>query len=69
MALRHSRYFLESRNFTVYTDENSIVAAIQSKADRENARQARQLAYISEFTTNIRHLLGASNVVANALSR
>ena len=69
MALEHFRYFLESRNFTIYTDQKPIVTAIQSEADRDNARQARQLVYISKFTTDIRHLPDTSNVVADALSR
>ena len=67
MALKHFRYYLKSRNFTIYTDQKPIVAVIQSEADRENTRQVRQLAYISEFTTDIRHLPSTSNVVADAL--
>ena len=69
MALKHFRYILESRNFTIYTDHKPIVAALNSESDRENARQARQLAYISEFTTDVRDLPGTSNIVADALSR
>jgi hypothetical protein len=34
-----------------------------------SARQVRQLAYISEFSTDIRHTPGLRNVVADALSR
>jgi hypothetical protein len=34
-----------------------------------SARQQRHLAYISEFTTDIRHTPGTENVVADALSR
>ena len=33
------------------------------------ARQQRQLAYISEFSTDIRHIAGKTNVVADCLSR
>ena len=69
MTLKHFRYFLESRNFTIYTDHKPIVAAFNSESDRENARQARQLAYISEFTTDVRHIPGTSNIVADTLSR
>ena len=32
-------------------------------------RQIRQLAYISEFTTDIRHISGSENLPADALSR
>ena len=69
MALKHFCYYLDSRNFTIYIDEKPIVDAIQSEADHENARQVRQLAYISEFTTDIRHLSCTSNVVTDALPR
>ena len=69
MALKHFRYILESRNFTIYTDHKPIVAALNYESDRENARQARQLAYISEFTTDVRHLPGTSNIVDDTLSR
>ena len=69
MALKHFRYFLEAREFTIYTDHKPIVNALHSEADRENARQARHLAYISEYTTDVQHLPGSSNIVADALSR
>ena len=34
-----------------------------------SARQQRQLSFISEFLTDINHICGATNVVADALSR
>ena len=68
-ALKHFGYFLEGRKFTIYTDHKLIIDALLSEADRDNARQARQLAYVSEYTTDIQHLSGTSNIVANALSR
>ena len=33
------------------------------------ARQGRHLAYVAEFTSDLRHLAGADNVVADCLSR
>lgn len=33
------------------------------------ARQLRHIKFISQFTTDIRHISGDSNVVADALSR
>ena len=32
-------------------------------------RQTRHLLFISEFTTDVRHVSGADNIVADALSR
>ena len=43
--------------------------ALQSSAEKRSPRQARHLAFISEFTTDIRHIKGHSNCVADALSR
>ena len=68
-AMKHFRYFLEGREFTIYTDHKPIIDALLSEADRDNAGQARQLAYVSEYTTQIQHLSGTSNIVADALSR
>ena len=65
-AILHFRYFLEGRDFTVYTDHKPLVAAIKKK---KSGRQSRHLATISEFTTDIQHVTGKDNVVADALSR
>ena len=68
-ALKHFRYFLEGRKFTIYTDHKPLIGSLLSEADRINARQARQLAYVSEYTKDLQHLSGASNIVAGVLSR
>ena len=68
-AILHFRYFLEGRDFTVYTDHKPIVAAIKKKSELKSGRQSRHLATISEFTTDIQHVAGKDNVVADALSR
>ena len=39
------------------------------KTDPQTIRQTYQLAYISEYTTDIQYLQGKANVVADALSR
>ena len=38
-------------------------------SDPWSARQQRQLSFISEFTTDIQHISGKDNVVADCLSR
>ena len=40
-----------------------------STSDRYTPHQIRQLDYISQFTTNIQHVSGNDNPVADALSR
>lgn len=67
-AIKHFRHMLEGQPFTVYTDHQPLVTAVRSQADR-SPRQTRHLSYIAEFTTDIRHLKGKFNVVADALSR
>jgi hypothetical protein len=69
LAVRHFRYFLEGRNFTAYTDHQPLTFAFSKIADPWSARQQRHLSFISEFTTNIRHIKGKNNTVADALSR
>ena len=68
-SIRHFRYLLESRQFELWTDHKPLVAALNRVSPLWTPRQQRQLAYIAEFTSNIRHVPGKDNVVADALSR
>ena len=68
LAIKHFRYFVEGRHFTIYTDQRPLIGALQSKTER-SPRQIRHLDYISQFTSDIRHISGRENVVADALSR
>ena len=68
-AIRHFRYFLEGRHFTLYTDQDSLVPALRKTADSWTSRQQNQLSAISEYTTDVRHIAGKDNQVADALSR
>lgn len=54
--IQHFRHFLEGESFHVLRDHNF-------------ARVLRQLAYISEFTTDIGHIKGTDNEAADGLSR
>ena len=67
-SIKHFKHFLEGRKFTLYTDHKPLTTAINSQSDR-SPRQTRHLSYISEFTTDIQHVKGKHNVVADALSR
>ena len=69
LTVRHFRYFLEGRDFTAYTDHKPLTFAFAKISDPWSARQQRHLAYISEYTTNVRHIDGKDNNVADALSR
>ena len=69
VAIRHFRYFLEGRHFTLYTDQDSLVPALCKTADSWTSRQQNQLPAISEYTTDARHIAGKDNQVEDALSR
>jgi hypothetical protein len=68
-TIRHFRFLLEGRQFRLMTDHKPLVAAMVRVTPPQSARQQRHLAYISEFTTDLRHTPGSENVVADALSR
>ncbi|KMQ89105.1 pol polyprotein [Lasius niger] len=68
-AIKHYRHMLEGRNFTVFTDHKPITYAFQQDPLHSSPRQARHLQYIGQFTTDIRHISGKDNMVADALSR
>jgi len=68
-AVRHFRFFLEGRNFKIYTDHKPLTHAIKKVSDSWLPRQQRQLSYISEYSTDIEHIRGKHNNVADALSR
>jgi hypothetical protein len=68
-AVRHFRFVLEGRPFCILTDHLPLTLAMRRVSPLWSARQVRQLAYVSEFSTDIRHTPGLRNVVADALSR
>ena len=69
LAVRHFQYFVEGRVFHINTDHKPLTFALHSTTERRSPRQARHLAFISEFTSDIRHIQGEANPVADALSR
>jgi transposase InsO family protein len=60
---------LEGRRFTLYTDHKPLTTAVRRSTEPWTAKQCRQLAYIAEFTSDIQHIAGSENVVADTLSR
>nr|VZI24196.1 unnamed protein product [Spirometra erinaceieuropaei] len=69
LAVRHFRHLLEGREFTIFTDHKPLTFAIHSHSDKLSPREIRHLDYISQFTSDIRHIDGSRNEVADALSR
>lgn len=68
MAVKHFQYILEGRPFRIITDHKPLEFAFSTISERSPI-QKRYLSYISQFSTNIMHIAGSTNVVADALSR
>ncbi len=60
-GIRHFRFMLEGRRFTLYTDHKPLTFALSKVAEPWTARQSRHLSYVAEFTSD--------KVVADTLSR
>ncbi|KAJ8724718.1 hypothetical protein PYW07_015676 [Mythimna separata] len=68
-SVKYFRHMLEARHFVIYTDHKPITYAYHSRKENSSPRQFRQLDFIAQFTTDIRHISGKNNVVADTLSR
>ena len=69
LSIRHFRHHLEGRQFFVWTDHKPLTYALHKSITRHSPREIRHLDFISQFTTDIRHVRGTENTVADALSR
>ncbi|GFT05918.1 transposon Tf2-11 polyprotein [Trichonephila clavipes] len=68
-TIRKFRYMLEGRTFQIYTDQKPLIYAFKQKVDKCSPRQMRHLDFIAQYSTDIRHVQGNKNIVADALSR
>lgn len=68
-GVKHFSDQIEGRKCIVYTDHKPITFAFKQKSEKADPRHLRQLHYISQFTTDIRHVKGADNIVPDFLSR
>lgn len=68
-GVKHFRYMLEGRSCYIVTDHLPLTHAFRQKMEKAAPRQARQLDFIGQFTTDIRHIAGEANVTADLLSR
>ena len=69
LSVKHFRHFVEGRTFQILTDHKPLMYALATPSARHTPRQIRHLDFISQFTTDIRHVSGADNPAADALSR
>lgn len=68
-AVQHFRHFLEAQHVTIYTDHKPLIYAFTQRREKLPPVQLNQLSFISQFTTDIVHVQGKANVVADAMSR
>ena len=70
-AVQHFRYFLERRNFIMFTDHQPLVNSTSrhKQSDPLSTRQQPHLSYISEHSIDIRHIAGKHNIIADYVSR
>jgi len=63
------RDVIDGSHTTVFTDHKPIVGAFKSNNSRLSDKHQRQLSFISEYVSDIIHIAGKENVVADTLSR
>ncbi|GFY64765.1 uncharacterized protein TNIN_383331 [Trichonephila inaurata madagascariensis] len=68
-AVQHFRHVLEARHCSIYTDHKPITYAFLQHREKLPPVQLNQLSFIGQFTTDIQHISGTDNVVADAFSR
>jgi len=69
LAIKHFRHMLEVKTFVIYTGHKPLTFAFKQKPEKSSPQQFRHLDFISQFTTDIPHVSGDENVVADALFR
>jgi cleavage and polyadenylation specificity factor subunit 1 len=67
-AVKHLHHLLARRHLSNFTEYKPITYAFQQKRDKCKPRQFNDLDFIAQFTTDIRHISGQDNVVADELS-
>lgn len=68
-AVKYFRFMIEGNQFIIFTDHKPITFAFLQNMDKFSPRQSRNLDFIGQFSTDIRHISGKDNIVADALSR
>ena len=69
LAIKHFQHYVEEQNSYVLTDHKPLTYSLFCNPYRYSPRQVRHLDFISQFTSDIRHVSGTDNPVANTLSR
>lgn len=68
-SVKHFAHLLEGRQFTLFTDHKPLTFVFKQKLQKASPRQIRHLDLLGQYTTDIQHIKGLDNVVADTLSR
>lgn len=68
-SVQHFRHILEAQHATIYTDHKPLLYAFVQRREKLPPAQLNQLSFISQYTTDIQHISGIDNVVADTMSR
>ncbi|GFU47696.1 transposon Tf2-8 polyprotein [Nephila pilipes] len=69
LVIKHFRHQLEGYNFIIFTEHRPLTFTFNQISDSCSPRQLRHLDFVSQLSTDIRHVSGSDNSVADALSR
>ena len=69
LAVKHLQYFVKGCQFHVLTDHKPLTFAFSTQSSKLIPHQTCHRDFISQFTTDVRHVIGSNNPVADALSR
>ena len=65
----HFKSIIEGQSVFLVSDHKPLVSAFKSKTEAKSDRQQRHLSFLSEYITQMDHIKGSENIVADALSR
>ena len=69
LSVLHFRYFIEGHQVLLLTDHKPLRGAFYSLNPAKSGRQQPQLVTLTEFISDIEHVKGSQNIVADGLSR
>ena len=67
LEVKHFQHFIKGQQFYVLTDHKPLTFAFSTQSSKLTPCQTRHLGFISQFTTDVRHISGSNNPVADAL--
>jgi hypothetical protein len=62
-GIRHFQYTLDGPRFAIFTNHKPLTYTLVQVSDPWATGQSRQLSFVTEYMSNIRHIAGAANVV------